>query len=1176
MGFSPKRVVLVFVSLFVLAAIVPSCFAQTFSASIAGVVQDPSGSVVPSTKVHLRNMDTNDIRETVTNPQGSYKFDNLLPGTYEITAEAPGFRPYTRTNMILRANTAATVNVPLAVGSTEQKVDVTAEAILLDTESATNATTLDDHLIASLPNSYRNPLNFVFALAGVTEAQSGQTSRSNSFDQMGSQFGLNGGRTGNEQILIDGAPSTAVDWGGLFVAPNSDAVQEQQIVQNVYDAQYQRSAAGVVTLVTKSGSNAYHGTVYDYFRNSALDANLWANGLTDPVSPKGLFHRNQFGATFGGPVSKSHHVYFYVDYEGMRQPDIESSGFITVPTAKMHQGDFSELPYPIYNPFTTRQVCCDTSGNPYFTRDPFPGNKIPQNLWNSVGQKILNLYPLPNQPGLVQNFYKEGRGTTDNDKFDWRIDWNQSSKNRIFARMSDRVRQDYTPACFFCNGGDNNATNNDRGFQVVIDDTYTPSPNWVVDASIAVGHWHEEQTSIGLGQANASTIGLSPSLFQAPLLPLVNVANYNTLGSTYSSYDFYVRSYGTAIGNITREFVKHTIKFGANYDIAFMNNRQDVPGNFNFDSDYTSCDPDLNPCHALNTHSDLTGDAVASLLLGTGSGGSAIQMDPAMSLHTIGAYVQDQWRATPRLTVTAGLRYENQRPATERYNRLTYFDTSVVNPISTGLASPVYGAFEYANKNNRFAWGPDNKNFAPRLGIAYKITDKLVGRVGAGIFYAPASAMISFDQPGEFLGFSSTTNWIGSVDGEGFVPLANNLVNNPFPNGIVQPVGSAQGALTQVGQGAGQIWPKGFHAIGYTEQWSADLQYELGRHAVVEAGYTGTRGRRLMFGNPNLNANQLPTQDLALRSQLDQPVANPFYGVITDPNSFLSGPTVLYNQLLRPFPEFGDLQWNRSLPGASSAYDALNLKFTKQWSGGLSLVSTYVWSKALDDGSEDLIGWTIGGQWRDSYNPKLDYAISTHDVPQSFATAFVYQLPYGRGKHWGSGAPKVVNGVLGNWEVSSVIRLSSGLPLLPPYYQGSQIANYGFPGPYLANLVGNPKPANQTRNNWINMAAFAAPDTYAYGDEPAHMTQLREAATKNLDLSIAKGFDITERVKTQFRAEFLNAFNHPIYGGEFYGEYYGSSNIANCLDCGDGYPFGKVLGTRNDPRNVQLSLRVSF
>jgi hypothetical protein len=1149
------------------AALLQSGFAQTFSASIAGVVTDPSGGVVQQAKIHLRNVNTNDSRDAISNARGSYKFDNILPGTYEIKAEAAGFKSYVQSNMILRANTAAAVNITLAVGTIEQSVQVSGEAVLVDTQTANRSVTLDSRLIESLPNSYRNPLNFVFALAGTTEAQSGMTSRSTSFDQNGSSFGLNGGRSGNEQILIDGAPSTAVDWGGLLVAPTNDSVSEQQIVQNVYDAQYERAGAGVVTLVTKSGGQSFHGEVYDYMRNSALDANTWSNDKFG--APKGLFHRNQFGGTLGGPLWKSHNLFFFVAYEGLRQPETDSSGPLTVPTAAERKGDFSALPYPIYNPFTTRQLPDGT-----FTRDPFPGNVIPSNLWNSVGQKIMNLYPLPNLPGLTQNYFAQGSGSTVNDKFDWRVDWAQSPKNRLFARMSDRVRQNNTPACFFCNGADEGATNDDRGFQVVLNDTFTPSATWVVDSYAAYGHWHEEQTSIGLGKADASTIGLSPSLFQAPLLPIVHADNYSTLGSDFSSLNRYVRSNVTGIVNVTKELSRHTLKFGGNYDVALMNNTQDTPGDFEFGRALTSCDPEPGgPCRAQQTGSDVTGDAIASMLLGTGSGSSPILMNPAMSLHTFGAYVQDQWRARDRLTITAGLRYENQRPATERYNRLTYFDTKAVNPISAALGYNVPGAFEYASSGNRYAWEPDNLNFAPRLGIAYQVTDKLVARVGAGLFYAPASAMISFDAPGEFLGFSSTTNWVGTVDGEGYIPT--NLVSNPFPSGLIAPVGSAQGAMTQVGDGASQIWPKGPHPIGYSEQWSMDLQYQVSQNSVFEMGYMGNRGRRLMYGNPNLDANQLPTQDLALGKKLDSIVPNPFFGVIGNSNGGINGPTVAYNQLLRPFPEFTYLQWTRSLPGASSAYDALNVKYTNHFSHGLSLISTYVWSKALDNGSEDLLGWTIGNMWRDAYNTKLDYAISTHDIPHSFATALVYQLPYGRGKHWGSGAPAVLNNILGNWEVSSVIRLTSGLPLLPVYYQNNPLSAYGFPGPGMPNVVGDVKPANQGPNNWINVNAFAAPADFTYGNEPQRMTQLREGATKNVDIAVAKSFG-PERFKAQFRAEFLNAFNHPVYGGEFFGNYFQSANIGNCLDCGPDYPFGEVFGTRNDPRNIQFSLKLMF
>jgi hypothetical protein len=1174
MKLNVKGIALLAISLCALVLLAPSLVAQTFSASIAGVVTDPSGSVVAGARVHLRNMGTNDVRDATTTAAGTYKFDNLLPGTYEIRAEAQGFKTYVQSNMILRASTAATVNVALAVGGTEQNVEVTGEAVLVDTESANNTITMDSHLIEALPNSYRNPLNFVFAIAGTTEGQAGLTTRSGTLDQYGSMFGLNGGRTGNEQVLIDGAPSTAVDWGGLMVAPINDTVEEQQVVQNVYDAQYERSGAGVVTLVTKSGTNSFHGGVYDFLRNSALDANSWSNDRNG--APKGLFHRNQFGAYLSGPISRSHHVFFYGAYEGLRQPETDSLGPITVPTAAERSGDFSQTKNPdgslqvIYNPFSTRP-----DGNGGFTRDPFPGNIIPSNLINPVGQKLANLYPLPNRgsegPNDLNNYFAQGPGRTDNDKFDWRIDWAQSEKNRVFARMSDRVRQNEIPACFFCNGADTGSNNKDYGYQVVLNDTYTPSPNWVIDGYAAYGRWWEGQTQVGLGKQNLSSLGLSPSLSQVNGLPLVHADLYSEQGTDYSTFDRYIRSNVTWIGNATRQFSQHTLKFGANYDIAFMNLRSDRPVEFDFGRSFTSCEPVAGGCEAaLSSSNFTTGNAIASMLLGTGGGQSTISMDPAMSLHTIGLYVQDQWRATNRLTVTAGLRYENQRPATERYNRLTYFDGNAINPISTALGSPIHGAFEYASPHNRYAWGPDNLNFAPRLGIAYKITDKLVGRVGAGMFYAPASAMVSFDSPGEFLGFSSTTSWIGSQNSQGFVPT--NLVSNPFPNGLVQPVGSSLDGLTQVGDGAGQIWPKGPHPIGYTEQWSADLQYQIGSHSVAEIGYTGTRGRRLMYGNPDLNANQLPTQDLALGNALFDSVPNPFYG-IADPNTPLgSAQTVFRNQLLRPYPQYTYLNYARSLPGASSAYDALTVKYTKQFSGGLSLISSYVWSKALDDGSEDLIGWAIGGLWRDSYNPKLDYGISMHDVPQSFATAFVYDLPYGRGKRWGSGVPGVVNQILGNWEVSGTVRLTSGLPLLSPFYSDNPLGdNFGFPGLRFPNLVGDPKPAHQTPTDWINVNAFSQPGDFSLGDMPSRTTQLREGATKNLDFSVAKSFDVTERFKAQFRAEFLNAFNHPVYGGTYYGGW--GSNIALCIDCGD---LGTVYGTRNDPRNIQMSFKLMF
>ena len=380
---------------------------QTFSASITGLATDPSGATIAGADVILTNVETKDAREAHTGANGSYDFQNLLPGTYSLATRATGFKDFTQTGLILRANTAAHLNSAMVLGSATDQVVVNTDTVLVDSETPNNSITMDQILIEGLPNSTRNPLNFVFDLAGTTEAQGGLTSRSQSFDQTASAFGINGGRSAEAEILIDGAPSTAMDWGGLIVSPIQDSVQEQQVVQNEYDAEYHGGGEGVVTLVTKNGSDRLHFEVYDYFRNDALDANTWSNKNVNPsdgpITPRQKFHRNQFGGNVSGPVWRSHHLYFFGGYEALRQPGTEGRQLYTVPTALERQGDFSQSYNQngdlsvIYDPYSTATFV-DSMGNTQRTRTPFPGNKIPGNL-DPVGQKLVNLYPLPNLPG---------------------------------------------------------------------------------------------------------------------------------------------------------------------------------------------------------------------------------------------------------------------------------------------------------------------------------------------------------------------------------------------------------------------------------------------------------------------------------------------------------------------------------------------------------------------------------------------------------------------------------------------------------------------------------------------------------------------------------------------------------------------------------------------------------
>ncbi len=605
-----------------------------------------------------------------------------------------------------------------------------------------------------------------------------------------------------------------------------------------------------------------------------------------------------------------------------------------------------------------------------------------------------------------------------------------------------------------------------------------------------------------------------------------------------------------------------------------ISNFKDYPGSFNFSNALTSCDPQSSgPCLATNQQSNLSGNAMASILLGTASGGGqTIGIDAAMTVHMFGGYVQDQWRVTPRLTVNLGLRYENQRPATERYNRLMYFDPHADNPIgdqvSPLLGRPITGAFQYASDSNRYAWPADNSNFAPRIGVAFKVTDKLVVRAGAGMFYLPQSAMLSFDGDGQFYGFSSSTPMIATTN-NGYVPA--NLVSNPFPNGVNQPTGSSLGPLTLVGDGLSQMWVKQPHPTPYSEQWSFDVQYQLGSHSVFEAGYTGIRGRKLLYGNPNLDLDQLPTQFLSLGPQLDAEVANPFYGVAPASSFLGSQPTIAYNELLRPYPQYTFLVMTRSLPGASSEFHALNLKYNHTFSAGLSLLSTYRWSKAMDNGPEDFLGWATGNQWRDAYHTNLDYNISTHDVPQSFATALVYDLPYGKGKKWGNTAPALVRHTLGNWQLSSTIRLASGVPLSAVsavfWSYDNHLNNYGFQGPQLPDWVSKPRTTGNP-DHWVDPSTFAAPSSeFVYGNAAQRYTQLRERAERNVDLSVAKTFALTERFRAQFRGEVFNMFNYAQYNLQPF------NSFQLCITCGD---FGDLNGTANVPRLFQFSLKLLF
>lgn len=1212
-------------SLIFLALGTSPAYGQGYSASITGGVTDPQGAAMPGVQVQLQNQATHDLRVTKTEPDGHYTFSNLSPGTYTLTVTAQGFKTFVRSGLILEAQIQSSLDVAMQIGSSTTTLQVTGTAPLLDTQSATQQATLNQTQIQELPTGIQSPLPLVLAMAGTTTL--GMAGSGNMSDQVVdenfSRFALGGGRDMGNLILLDGVPDTAADWAGLLVSPSSEATQEMQVMRNNYDAQFGKTGGGVVSIVTKTGTDRFHGVAYGYLRNSALDATPWSGNtytVCDPtmsvhdcdISKKPEFKREEFGGVISGPTWRAKHIYFMASYDGLRVPASSFYGPTSVPTAQQRQGDFSQsynadgTLQVLYNPFTTTF----NSNTNTLTRQPFDptcvgvvyptacaGNKVPSGLMDAVGQKVMALFPMPNITGEpitnANNFFGSGSAETINDHVDGRIDWAHSDKHSMYGRWSERIREDEPTPDFFGNGATPVTDTREPGFNFVWGNTFTPSPTWAINVLLGTGYWNQGILSPAQGKLTPASIGMNPADFQAQLMPPFAFDNYTGLGG--GGITEYIRYEDTAQVDATKQKGKHSIKFGFYFESAEVNdiNRDTGPPNYSpyyFSTCSTAAQPN-------NTCFD-TGNSAASLLLGVGNGGgpSTINPDLAMRLPYYGFYAQDVWRATSKLTLTYGLRYEIQSGATERHNRWSLLDLDATNPLAQITGLPLKGNFIYANSNDRGLWPTDFHDFAPRVAFAYRVTPKLVARGGFGIFFLPAQALIGLDNPGQDIGYSAATSWLYSSPTDPFLP--NYLISNPYPNGITQPTGSATDFTATAGQGIGQVWLTGPHPDPYKMDYSLDFQYQFTPSTVLEAGFSGFGARKLPYGNPAFNPDQLPDSTLSMGFNIYNSVANPFAGAVAQypalantvlaggpcPSGINAASCISQSQLLIPYPEYYYFTLTRSYEGATNNFNSLWMKFTHRFSGGLTLLSTYQWSKNLDDASEDQ-GWELGGAsspWRDYYNRKMEYSVSASDVPQSFVTSLVYQLPVGRGKHFGSTMSKPLDAVVGGWVTSGILHLTSGFPInieAPYSYAGST----GYPNlvstKLLNNVPRNPGPGGQWFNtcsslldnngNYYsygcsasNSVAWIQAQNFTYGNAPRYISNLRTDWTRDLDFSLSKSFHLTEQVKMEVRTDIFNLFNTPIFGSP-------DSFLTD-------QTFGQVFGVNNSPREIQLGLRVSF
>ena len=1130
---------------------------SSFTATVRGVVTDSSGASVPGARVTVTEAERNVPHTGVSDNDGRYFIPALPPGSYTLSAEAQGFKKHTRNTFQLLVQQQATFDITLDIGEITTSVSIEAVTPLLNTTIATLGQVIENRYMLALPNIGRSALLNLNLTAGVTGAN-GTVTPTNT------NFVANGTRNSTSDVLVDGAivNTTEQNTGAtdLKYAPSVDAVQEFKMQTNFFAAEYAQSGGAIVNMVTKSGTNEFHGTGYYFLRDSSMNANSWSANRAG--SPNPYYHRNQLGGVIGGPIKKNR-TFFFATYEYTHSSS-PSSQTATLPTMDQRNGDFSKTffsdgrPITIYNPFDTTTV------NGVVKRNPFPGNIIPKNLIDPVALKALSFYPTPNQDPNptthVNNWFQQAIGeSTTKPQFDVKVDHSFTDRLRIMTRYSMN-RSDGNPANLYGAASPNlsvadpyNGPSFTRTQSATGNMTWLQNPNTIWTASYGFIYSNFGRNPF---QSNfdLTSLGLPKYMYDnstAHVFPMFSAAGYSDMGT--QGWWIMDRQEGVHqySGSMTKTMGGHNIKAGAEFRHNFLDYAQPgyPSGHFTFNAQTTSQD--------LNTGNSLQGNGFASMLLGWGNG-SDFHIDPKAFSRAgyWGFFFQDDWKISRKLTLNLGLRYEFEDPRTEVLDRYSYWDLNAKSPISV----PGYnlkGVMKFVGGDTRSPFDRDMNNFAPRLGFAYALNNKTSVRAGAGIYYLLSRATVS-GHTGAAFNTNANVPW--SLDSGA---TRNASLSDPYPQGILTPPGSALGDSTFLGLGVGTITRQNRNPEMYS--WNVSVQREVGWESVLEVNYTASRGVHLY--SPYTSLSPLPLQywygpNAMTRSQLQAQVPNPFYGVITDPKAVnLNGPTIQQYRLLRNMPQYDGV--SGSDPNtADSFYHALQIKWEKRFSKGFNMLTHYTWSKMIDtasvtDGNLTWLGGSTSMQNPLDYN--LERSLSQNDVPHRFVATGVYQLPFGKGKPFGSNIHRWADWAVGGWEVSGFFTLQSGFPL-----QVTQSGGTLWNGTQRPNLLSDPATSGDVHDRlsgYFNQAAFSrpAPDTFGTA---ARTLGIRGPAINTLDAALSKSFRVTERQRGEFRFEAQNVRNHPIFSDP--PQSYGASN------------FGVISGTKVGARSVQLGFKYYF
>ncbi|MBK7925964.1 MAG: TonB-dependent receptor [Bryobacterales bacterium] len=1167
-------------ALLMLGAVV--AFAQDTRASLSGTVVDPSQAAVAGASVKLINVNTGVDFDSVTNGSGQYRFLFLIPGTYKLTAHMEGFRSFEYEGILLQVGQSAVVDVSLQLGATTETVTVSSNAALLDTEKSDRGVIIDKVRITELPLNVRNPIMLTALSPGITHTSG--SAHLNPFSNSGiSSWSVNGGLNNNTEFIMDGAPNNAFSGRQNRIAyvPPADAVEEFKVMTTVYDAQYGRTGGGIINVSSKSGTNAYHGTAYEFLKRPTLNANTFSNNA------KGLDRQNtgldQWGFTIGGPVrmpklyNGRDKTFFFFSGEAYHENlHFPNESITSVPTVAQKSGDFSRTfdnagrLMPIYDPSTGRQEGAN------WVRGAFPGNRIPSARINPTSAKILQGYPDPNSatpgsPDWQNNFVlSPNRGFFDFHNYNARIDHNFSGRHRLYGRWGWNRHESFRIKNAIPGIGADHQTGGKTNNGITIDWVSTINSSTVFNFRTSLTRWQEDlpgfdhkfnPTQWGWPESLARALPVQADggrrnfptrmLFVQDSMsrpsggrpPYISVNSYGFLGS--NSFLFEPTNVFSMAPNVAIIRGRHTIKAGLDFRLSRFTQQQPnyAASRLDFDRGFTR--------QNYLVQDALSGNGIASLLLGfPASGVIDNNVFPYYQTQYAAPWVQDDFKITRKLTLNLGLRWDLNIAPTERYNRANRdFFSDQVNPISSRVDQSrfpnfqVRGGIGFAGVNglSRSPYNSDYRTLQPRIGGAYQIDSMTVVRAGYGLFFtAPVSRGFSN-------GFSIQTPYVSSLDA-GRTP-ANN-VGNPFPQGVLQPPGASLGMETFLGQSPTFTDPD--FRTPRVHQMSVGFQRQLPFGMTVGASFVGSRTRKAAVSKPY---NELPVEALALGATvLNQSVPNPFQGLINAGG--LGAATVPRQQLLRPFPQFAAFNMADRNDG-SVWYNSLQVSVEKRYSHGMTFIIAYTLSKNIEAISY------LNGQ--DSAPART---LTAWDRPHLLTIAPIYELPFGPGRRFLNSNHKVWSRLAGGWQTVITSTFTSGAPMSIP-------AN--------VYLLGDPRLESPTWNRLFKTGVIDVNGTVRnvlQGESPVFQvrpaftlrtTPLRYGNLRNqwgttFDYSLLKKVQINERVKAQFRVEAFNVFNTPIFS-------------ANPDLTPTSVNFGRIFrdnGQSNSPRIVQLGFRLEF